>query len=271
MMFASGTEFASLSHKSLLLYIVLAEAIDYDMHMDIAAFIIPVHMGIDESLMSGKIFLCVFQSEPLRLFSGQIIFCCVLRIEAEDIMTGFDFIFRIGRNDFIFCICEPEINAVRMFQFFFFFWSCHKKEYSEDKSEIEFEKLWEGQYLSTGDIVLIAGCGIIGVALAVWYWLLCMIWAYRKSYRMGVNSGLWVLATLFFNLATIAVLYLYATLKGTCDSCGRIRTADGKYCDRCGKLLKKECPDCGQTVDAKAEYCRNCGKKLNEGQIPKGI
>ena len=140
----------------------------------------------------------------------------------------------------------------------------YEKEHSEAKPEIEFEKLYEGQYLSAVDIALIAGCGIIGVGLAVWYWLLCMIWAYRKSHRMGVNSALWVLATLFFNLATIAVLYLYAILKGTCDICGRIRTADGKYCDRCGKLLNKKCPDCGQIVDAKAEYCRNCGKKLNE-------
>ena len=140
----------------------------------------------------------------------------------------------------------------------------YEKEHSEAKPEIDFEKLCEGQYLSAVDIALIAVCGIIGVVLAVWYWLLCMIWAYRKSHRMGVNSALWVLATLFFNLATIAVLYLYAILKGTCDICGRIRTANGKYCDRCGKLLNKECPDCGQIVDAKAEYCRNCGKKLNE-------
>lgn len=142
----------------------------------------------------------------------------------------------------------------------------YEKEHLEVKSEIEFEKIWEEQYLSTGNIVLIVGCGIIGMALVVWYWLLCMIWAYRKSHRMGVNSTLWVLVTLFFNLAAIAVLYLYAILKGTCDSCGRIRAADGKYCDRCGKLLKKECPDCGQTVDAKADYCRNCGKKLNENK-----
>ena len=130
--------------------------------------------------------------------------------------------------------------------------------------ESETEEKGDEQYLSAVDIALIAGCGIIGVVLAVWYWLLCMIWAYRKSHRMGVNSALWVLATLFFNLATIAVLYLYAIWKGTCDICGRIRTADGKYCDRCGKLLNKKCPDCGQIVDAKAEYCRNCGKKLNE-------
>ena len=115
-----------------------------------------------------------------------------------------------------------------------------------------------------GDLALIAGCGIIGAGLALWYWLLCMIWAYRKSKRMGVSSALWVLAAVFFNLAAIAALYFYAVLKGTCNQCGRIRPGSSKYCDRCGKSFGKECPDCGQTVDIKADYCGNCGKKLSE-------
>lgn len=34
------------------------------------------------------------------------------------------------------------------------------------KSEIEIEKLWEEQYLSSGDIALNAECGTIGVTLA---------------------------------------------------------------------------------------------------------
>ncbi len=34
------------------------------------------------------------------------------------------------------------------------------------KSEIEFEKLWEEQYLSSGDIAPIAECGTIGVSFA---------------------------------------------------------------------------------------------------------
>ena len=81
---------------------------------------------------------------------------------------------------------------------------------------------------------------------------------------MGVSSGVWVLATFFFNLAAIAVLYFYAVWKGTCDQCGRIRPDGSKYCDRCGKQFAKECPDCGQTVDIMADYCGNCGKKLSE-------
>lgn len=80
------------------------------------------------------------------------------------------------------------------------------KEHSDGKAEVELEQICEEAHLSIGDIALIAGCGIIGTGLALWYWLLCMIWAYRKSMRMGISSGVWVLATFFFNLAAIAVL-----------------------------------------------------------------
>lgn len=136
---------------------------------------------------------------------------------------------------------------------------------SYKESEIDFEQVWEAMHLSTGDIALIAACGIIGIGLAVWYWLLCMVWAYRKSNRMGLNCTVWVLATFFFNLAAIAILYAYALWKGTCTECGRIRTGSSKYCDRCGKSFVKECPDCGQAVDRMANYCSNCGKKLENG------
>lgn len=138
------------------------------------------------------------------------------------------------------------------------------KEYNKE-SEIDFEQVWEAMHLSTGDIALIAACGIIGIGLAVWYWLLCMVWAYRKSNRMGLNCTVWVLATFFFNLAAIAILYAYALWKGTCTECGRIRTGSSRYCDRCGKSFVKECPDCGQAVDKMANYCSNCGKKLENG------
>lgn len=138
------------------------------------------------------------------------------------------------------------------------------KEHSDRKVEIELDHIWKEPYLSTRDIALIAGCGIIGIGLAIWYWLLCMIWVYRKSKRMGINSAVWVLAAFFFHIAAIVILYFYAALKGTCEQCGRIRPGGSKYCDRCGKPFTKECPDCGQTIDRKANYCSNCGKKLNE-------
>lgn len=48
----------------------------------------------------------------------------------------------------------------------------YRKEHSDRKTEIELEQIWKEAHLSTGDIALIAGCGIIGAGLALWYWLL---------------------------------------------------------------------------------------------------
>lgn len=138
----------------------------------------------------------------------------------------------------------------------------YRKKYSHRKTEVEFEEVWKEQDLSTRDLAFIAGCGIIGIGLVVWYWLLCMVWACRKSERMGVNSTIWILAAFFINLAAVALLYLYAAWKGTCDQCGRVCSGGSKYCDRCGKPFEIQCPDCGQAVDRKAGYCGNCGKKL---------
>ena len=122
------------------------------------------------------------------------------------------------------------------------------REYQEEEKRDEQDdrndfggRDYEKAHLSTGDIALIAGCGIIEAGLALWYWLLCMIWAYRKAKHMGVGSVLWVWATF-------------------------VRSGNSKYCDRCGKPFVKECPDCGQTLDLKADYCGNCGKKLNENK-----
>ncbi|MGN0354704.1 MAG: zinc ribbon domain-containing protein [Muricoprocola sp.] len=115
-------------------------------------------------------------------------------------------------------------------------------------------------------IVFLTVCGIIEVVLVIWYWILCLICAYRKSNHIGSNSTLWVLATVFFNLFAIMALYLYAAFRGTCSNCGKIKTGEGKYCDRCGAPLNKECPHCGQIIDINADYCSNCGTKMNENK-----
>lgn len=144
------------------------------------------------------------------------------------------------------------------------FWD---REYDGDYKERK-EKDWEDTSkrlnLSAGDLALLAGCCIIGMAVGAWYWVLVMIAVYRKAYRMGVNTALWTLAALFFNLTALVVLYLYAIWKGTCTNCGRVKSSGGKFCDRCGSPLKKECPQCGQAVDISFAYCGNCGKKLDE-------
>ena len=137
---------------------------------------------------------------------------------------------------------------------------------SKDREDMDLEDIYGKFHLSWGDLALLAGCAVAGVALGIWYWLLCLIAAYRKAYRMGVNGRLAVLAALFFNLAAVAALYLYAIWKGACANCGRVRGRTGKFCDRCGNPLKKECPQCKQEVDMSSAYCSNCGKNLNESE-----
>lgn len=134
----------------------------------------------------------------------------------------------------------------------------------KERKEKDLEDISKRLYLTAGDIALIAGCCIIGMVTGVWYWVLILIAVYRKSYRMGVNAVLWMLAALVFNLAALAVLYLYAMLKGICPNCGRVRSGSGRFCDRCGNPLEKECPQCRQVTDISSAYCSNCGKKLDE-------
>lgn len=123
---------------------------------------------------------------------------------------------------------------------------------------------WEEPELSTADKVLMVSGGIVGTVLGIWYWVLCMIWAYRKAYRMGINRAVWVWATFFFNLLAIAVLYLYGVIRGTCYHCGKIRAKGELYCSRCGAPFTKECLNCGETVDIHDIYCPNCGEKITQ-------
>lgn len=142
-----------------------------------------------------------------------------------------------------------------------------KGEHNQDSKERR-EKDWEWIQdrfdLSVGDLALVTGCGIIGMVVGIWYWLLIMIWVYRKSYHMGINSTLWVWAALLFNFAAVVALYFYSLWKGTCTNCGKITDRSKKFCDRCGSSLKKICPECGQEADRLSVYCGNCGKKLDE-------
>ena len=135
---------------------------------------------------------------------------------------------------------------------------------SKEREENDLKEIHRYFHLSWGDLAIFAGCAMAGTAMGIWYWILVIIWAYRKAYRLGINGRLAALAALFFNLAAVMVLYLYGILKGTCKNCGRVRSGDGNFCDRCGNPLKKECPNCGKEVDALSAYCSNCGKKLDE-------
>ena len=51
------------------LYIEFAQAVDYDVGMDVACSVIAICMGADQSLMPRKISFCVFQPDGLCMFS----------------------------------------------------------------------------------------------------------------------------------------------------------------------------------------------------------
>lgn len=119
---------------------------------------------------------------------------------------------------------------------------------------------------SGSDWALLAVCGIIGFALGIWYWVLCIAWAYRKACRLGSNHVLWVLAAVFFRIHAVIVLYLYGVLWGTCSECGMLKKRGAKYCDRCGNQLRKECVHCGHLINMDAKYCSNCGRRQDEGE-----
>ncbi len=109
--FESGKGIASAFHKGLAFRIIFSQAVDYDMHMDVAAFIVTVSMSADKSLMSGKILFGKFQSKQMRLFSGQSAFCRVFRIKTENIMVGFDFIIILVFT--VFCVQPFTLHIKR--------------------------------------------------------------------------------------------------------------------------------------------------------------
>ena len=89
---APGTGIAVTLHKILPLHIVFPQAVDDDMHMDVAAAIVPVRVGADKGLMSGEIFPAIFQPKPLCLLPGQPALITVFRVEADDVVVGFDLV-----------------------------------------------------------------------------------------------------------------------------------------------------------------------------------
>ena len=79
-------------HKVFLRNIQLSQTVDYDMYMDIAAAVMPVHVGTDQCLMARKICFYIFHADGLRSFSCESAFIFIRRIEADEIMMCLDFI-----------------------------------------------------------------------------------------------------------------------------------------------------------------------------------
>ena len=71
--------------------IKFAQAVDYDMSVNVACAVFTIGVSTDQSLMPRKIGLCIFHADGLRPFTSQVVVSVVFRIVADDVMVAFDF------------------------------------------------------------------------------------------------------------------------------------------------------------------------------------
>ena len=71
-------------------YFLYPQAVDDDMHMDIAAVVMPVRVGADNRLMTGKLLPAKLLTKLLRLIHGQPIVRAVPWVKADDVMMALD-------------------------------------------------------------------------------------------------------------------------------------------------------------------------------------
>ncbi|MBI5304301.1 MAG: AAA family ATPase [Chloroflexi bacterium] len=48
-----------------------------------------------------------------------------------------------------------------------------------------------------------------------------------------------------------------------CPNCSFENSADGKFCENCGKPMERACPNCGKTIPPAARFCKHCGFNLS--------
>ena len=74
------------------LYIGFAQAVDYDVGVNVACAVFTIGVGTDQSLMPRKIGLCIFHADGLRPLTSQVVVSVVFRIVANNVVVAFDFI-----------------------------------------------------------------------------------------------------------------------------------------------------------------------------------
>ena len=89
MVFVSGTGIVAALHKGLRLYVQFPQTVQNDMNVDIAAFVVPVHVGTHQHLMASKKAVGKFHADGLHSFSVKSTFRHIARIEADDVMVRF--------------------------------------------------------------------------------------------------------------------------------------------------------------------------------------
>ena len=66
------------------------QAVDHNMHMDIAAFVVTVRVCAYQSLMAGKVLFAKIQSQLLCPIHRESVILRIAWIEADDIMMALD-------------------------------------------------------------------------------------------------------------------------------------------------------------------------------------
>ena len=89
-MLVPGSGVACPVHVGLALHLGNPQTVDDNMHMDIAAMVVPVRVGTDKGLVSGKMLFAVGQPQRLRPVYGQAIVGCVPWVKADDIVVALD-------------------------------------------------------------------------------------------------------------------------------------------------------------------------------------
>ena len=72
--------------------IKFAQAVDYDMGVNVACAVFTIGVGTDQSLMPRKIGLCIFHADGLCPLTSQVVVSVVFRIVADDVVVAFYFI-----------------------------------------------------------------------------------------------------------------------------------------------------------------------------------
>ncbi len=66
------------------------QTVDDDMHMDVAGLVMPVRVGADDCLMTGKLLPAEPLTKLLRLVHGQPVIRAVPWVKADDVMVALD-------------------------------------------------------------------------------------------------------------------------------------------------------------------------------------
>ena len=72
--------------------IKFAQAVDYDVGVNVACAVFTIGVGTDQSLMPRKIGRCIFHADGLRPLTSQVVVSVVFRIVANNVVVAFDFI-----------------------------------------------------------------------------------------------------------------------------------------------------------------------------------